>query len=204
MIAKVTILYEDQRQAGVAPTEGFGLHELVVSCVADLLGHDRYFLKNTFFKKPVPMKGNDKLLGACRDVGSYIRSRYVVAVFDSDKIREAPRIKLPWDASDSAVLAKIQEGCNSSLRVVLLRENIESILEAVGQCDHIARDYLDDAIKGKKHYERDLILNGIARNWEKRAQRDCIQEKNPSFKELVALVAGLLVELDPDLQRPPP
>ncbi|WP_143177715.1 hypothetical protein [Cystobacter ferrugineus] len=130
-----------------------------------------------------------KLLKACRQDIDLIADdgRSVIAVFDNDEIRGD--LKLPRNASDELVVQRIREGGKHSDRlfVVLLKQNMESVIQAVRQCDgSIDPKRLDSALK-KSLLDRDAILNGLTVEL-KRPIRDCIQEKMPSFRALVELL----------------
>lgn len=179
------VLYEDQR----GPTRGFGLHELVKACVRDALKDSSRREVDGALDDCRPMKGMPKLLKACRQDIDLIAGdgRSVVAVFDNDEIRGD--LKLPRSATDETVIQRIREGGKHSDRlfIVLLKQNMESVIHAVRQCDgSIDPKRLDSALK-KSMLDRDALLNGLTVEL-KRPIRDCIQEKMPSFRALVELL----------------
>lgn len=182
---RVCVLYEDQR----GPTRGFGLHELVKACVRDALKDSSRREVDGALDDCRPMKGMPKLLKACRQDIDLIADdgRSVIAVFDNDEIRAD--LKLARNASDGLVIQRIREGGMHSDRlfIVLLKQNMESVIQAVRQCDgSIDPKRLDSALK-KNLLERDALLNGLTVEL-KRPIRDCIQEQMPSFRALVELL----------------
>jgi hypothetical protein len=182
---KVCVLYEDQR----GPTKRFGLHELVKACVYDLLGETEPWRVQQALADCRPMKGSAKLLEACRRDIDLIASdgRSVVAVFDNDEIRTD--LKLPRNAPDERVVQKIREGGKNTDRlfIVLLKQNMETILEAVRDCDRSVEPRSIELALKKHMLERDILLTDLT-SALKRPVRECILEKVPSFRDLVELL----------------
>jgi len=172
------VLYEDQR----AQTTSFGLHELVVACVADRAALARHSVAERL--KGIPKKGAGNLLKACtRDVEQLCNRGRVHAVFDCDKIR-AP-LNLPKDATDREVRAALEKRCGrrEGLRFHLLDQNLESVLVALDQCSNVDREQLSRAL-AKDLIDRDLLFGSVASMSDPHV-RDCIQERMPSFKDLI-------------------
>lgn len=130
--AALTFLYEDQR----GPRQGFGLHALVKACVFDAFNGERHRVE-AMLGDHRPLKGVQNLLKACREEIGLIAAdgRSVIAVFDNDQIRR--QLKLPRAAGDDHVEREIRKGCQTPglLVVVLLKENMETVLEAAAACD---------------------------------------------------------------------
>lgn len=185
----LTLLYEDQRGA----QNQFGLHELVKSCVHDLVGGERYLLEQAL-RDCRPLKSDTKVLLACREELPLIApdGRVVVAVFDNDRVRRL--LKLPTRATAEQVRAAIRSGCSApeQLEIVLLIENMETVLRAAATCDAgIDPALVDQAVRRKSPLARDAILNDIARA-EKRAVRACVLMSMDSLREMVERVARLV------------
>ncbi|MET0406097.1 MAG: hypothetical protein ABW123_27010 [Cystobacter sp.] len=181
---KVCVLYEDQR----GPTRGFGLHELVKACVRDVLEEDSRSEVDEALKDCRPLKGTPKLLKACREDIDLIANdgRSVIAVFDNDRIRGD--LKLPRTAPDERVIQSIRgERGDKRLHVVLLKQNMESVIKAVRRCDVSLAPARLDAALGKDLLERDALLMTLAADL-KRPIRDCVLGEMPSLRELVALL----------------
>jgi hypothetical protein len=187
--ARVTILYEDQR----GDTKGFGLHAFIKACVFDAMNGERHTIEGAL-KDGRPLKGAGNLLRACRDEIDLIApdGRRVVAVFDDDKIRG--QLKLPRSASAERVHKEILKGCRApkQLAVILLKDNMESVIDAAGLCaPTIDKKRIERASKDKDLLERDAILIELSRERERPA-RACILEKMPSLAALIDLLCEAL------------
>lgn len=190
MIRQVCVLYEDQR----GPTKGFGLHELVKACVRDALPEHPRGRIDAALDDCRPLKGSAKLLEACRRDIDLIANdgRSVVAVFDYDRIHQL--LQLPKNASDKQVVQAILEGGKRAHRpsIVLLKRNMESVLQAAAQCDKsIASDRVKRAVQHKDPLERDAILGELSSD-RSRSVRDCILDKVPSLQALIEVLCSLL------------
>jgi hypothetical protein len=186
----VCILYEDQR----GPHKGFGLHALVRACVADTLGERARHEVEKALADYRPLKGYAKLLEACRRDLDLISNdgRTVIAVFDNDQIRRL--LELPKKAPDAQVAQAIREGVRNTERllIVLLKQNMESVILAAHHCDpSIDKKRIVLATEKKDLLERDTLLTGLAAERFKQI-RDCILEQLPSFRELVGLLCAQL------------
>ena len=186
----ICVLYEDQR----GPRQGFGLHALVKACVADALADQPRHLIEKALSDYRPLKGDTKLLGACREELDLIASdgRPVVAVFDNDKIRHL--LKLSAKAPDEHVEREIRKGGSrpDRLFIILLKQNMESVLTAAHECDpRIDAERVKLATVKKDVLERDAILTSVSGE-RFRAIRDCILQKLPSFQALVGLLCTQL------------
>lgn len=183
------VLYEDQR----GPTKEFGLHNLVASCVADRTGETVWAVKSGL--PAIPKKGNGNLLKACREDEQLAASgRKIVAVFDGDEVR--PLLRLPADACRTLVRERVEEGCPfaGQLVVVLLEDNLESVIEALRRCEGAAPESAR-AEAERSHgspESRDRLLNALAYGPERRAVRDCVLREMPSHERLVTTLASLL------------
>lgn len=184
---RVCVLYEDQR----GPRQGFGLHVLVKACVSDVLAEQqpRHLIEKALSDYR-PLKGYANLLKACREELDLIASDGcpVVAVFDNDQIRHL--LKLPAKAPDERVIQEIRKGGSKSDRlfVVLLKQNMESVLLAAHACDpSIELKSVALATEKKDLLERDSILGRLSAE-RFRAIRDCILQQVPSFQMLVEVL----------------
>lgn len=185
---RLVILYEDQR----GPTKDFGLHKLIEACVFNLVNGQRHLLVRALEGRQ--SKGDSKLLRVCRDdIGDISpKGHPVVALFDSDRVRQL--LKLRREAEASVVIEKIKEGCRApaQLHVFLLEENMESVVEAAGGCNpSISRAMLAEALQ-KKPAARDVVLKEACR-LEKQGVRDCILGKVPSLRPLIERCAQWLL-----------
>jgi|GEM_PF-2041555 len=188
---RVCVLYEDQR----GPTKGFGLHELVKACVSDALHEQPRWRVNAALEDFRPLKGDTKLLEACRrDIDLLAADgRSVVAVFDNDKIRLL--LKLAASAPDEAVVRAILKGGKMSerLSIVLLKQNMESVIEAAAQCDKsLDPKRIKLAVRHKDPLERDALLTELASE-RARPTRECMLDTLPSLLKLVELLCRLMV-----------
>jgi hypothetical protein len=141
-----------------------------------------------------PLKGVQNLLRACREDIDLIAAdgRTVVAVVDNDEIRR--QLKLPHAATDEHVEREIRKGCRAPERllVVLLKENMESVLKAAAACDPgLDVKRMERAVRHKDLLERDAILMELARE-RARPLRDCVLRKVPSLQALVDLIGQTL------------
>jgi hypothetical protein len=186
---EVCVLYEDKR----GPLKGFGLHELVKACVCDELADKGRQDILQALSDCRPQKGDTNLLKACRkDADDIARDgRDIIAVFDNDQIRRL--LKLPAKAPDERVHQEIRKGTSSGrLHIVLLKQNMESVLDAAHACDpSIDPKRIELAIKKKDLLERDAILTRLT-GPSFQSVRDCIREKLPSFNALIGLLRDLI------------
>lgn len=186
------VLYEDSRGGG----GDFGPHELLASLAADERGVDVYAVLRA--TKAMPMKGVGNLLKAVKDLDrlqSFAPSGApILLVVDGDKIRD--HLKLPPNAAAATVESVIRGRCNQPdrLRVALLEDNVESVIEAVRDCDQpptLPREWIDDAL-AKDINARDLILIKVARDPIRRALRDCVRKRMSSLEPAIAFVVSRL------------
>jgi hypothetical protein len=199
---KVCVLYEDQR----GPRKGFGLHELVKACVCDVLGESNPWLVHQALGDCRPMKGAANLLEACRQDVDLIASdgRSVIAVFDNDKIRDL--LKLPPNASEERIEQKIREGGRDTRRlsIILLKQNMESVIEAAKACDpSIDSNRIELALRKKDPLERDALLTGLTGELM-RSIRECILGKMPSLRSLIDLLCREVRPVSKGRKKPSP
>ncbi|WP_224371946.1 hypothetical protein [Hyalangium versicolor] len=174
----VTLLYEDQ--GGIR--KEFGLHNLVIAMVNDLLGNDFSRLKREALKDGRPLKGNAKLLQEIKDPRQLDRlmghGRPVIAVFDADKP------PLPSD--------ELKKLGTERLHICLLESNMETVIQASADCEPtLAQDLITSALRHKDLNSRDRILNRLAFAPHSQA-RDCVRGKVPSLSSLCELVVRLV------------
>lgn len=186
---RAVVLYEDQR----GPTKEFGLHNLVASCIADRRGETVWIVRRQF--AAIPKKGNSKLLKACKEDEQLAGSgQKVIAVFDGDEVRAM--LGLPTTACRTLIKQKIEAGCPfaEQLSVVLLEDNIESVIAALRRCEGTAPETARaEAERSHGNLEsRDRLLNTLAYDVERRALRDCVLREMPSLERLVSTLAALL------------
>lgn len=189
MSQPVTLLYEDHR----GPRQGFGLHALVVACVFDVIDGDRRHVEARL-RDARPLKGVHNVLRACCEDIDLIAAdgRFVVAVIDDDVIREV--LKLPAKVDDEQVLRAIASRCRrpERLRVALLHQNTESVIEAAAACDKtLEAARIERAILRKDLLERDALFLALSRE-RARPVRDCMLDRMPSMRRLVEMVLACL------------
>ena len=183
-----TVLYEDKR----GPTTEFGLHRFIIACVIDVLNGEYHRVKACLVDHQC--KVDSKLLTKCRqDIPDISRAGCpVIAVFDNDRIRRL--LRLPSNAADAAVRAEILRGKTDAtpLCIVLLKENTESVLRAIGNCSQdIDLEMLAKAVDRKELIARDILFRQAAKA-KTRTVRDCVLDANPSLKEMVDGLCHLL------------
>ena len=184
------ILYEDQR----GPVTGFGLHKLVLACIADDLNVEWYTLEKIVEGRP--MKGVSKVLQSCyREVRRIaLRGQRVFALIDNDHVRDhLPGLDARADEPSVVRAIKDNSDASAQLEVVLLDKNTETVLEAAQLCDPALPD---DAIRAalRKHpAQRDRIFHQVARG--SRSVRMCIRTKIPALEQLVQHLAPLAREV---------
>lgn len=190
MTSLAVILYEDRR----GPEKEFGLHNLVVACVVDDAGGDRFAMRRKLDGRP--MKGVQPLLRSCRrDIRRLsARGQPVFALIDEDAIREQLRHEgVEPDADDAAITRAIKAKCEQPdrLHVFLLRENTETVIDAAGRCDQGLRSeaILQKALL-KDLNARDAVLNRVAYAPD-RAVRDCIRQHVPAIRSMVSVLVAL-------------
>jgi hypothetical protein len=138
--------------------------------------------------KDLPKNGNGNVLNACRRDADLLGRHgvSVLAVFDHDKVREL--LGLPPTACKEDVVTAIQSRCAGTVSIVLLEENVETVISAIGACCEGVSDRLDRAIQDKDLNERDALLHVAAAAVPE--VRECILERVPSLRRLVAHVVG--------------
>ena len=190
MAIVVRILYEDQ----FGPQNRFGLHRFLLRCACDDCEIDdtRLYMADQCLDC-IPKKGNSKLLATIRQELAHLShgNVRVIAVFDNDKVRDL--LALPADVSDESVVHAITDGQDhAALRVILLKENAESILQWADECganfDPADREA---AVRRKELGARDALFGRITAS-AKKTIRDCIREKMPSLGPLIDTIANIL------------
>jgi hypothetical protein len=173
--SEVPIFYEDEWGA----TSQFGLHELIVSCVADETNQDRWLLRDRF--KAHPKKSDSKLLASCRDEIVRWPHPLLFAIFDSDKLH-----KLLYSSgrpSLDELHAELRRRCpDPRLHVFLLEQNTETVVNATADCVGVPPP-------DKNKLARDRLLNRVASG--PRQQRDCVRKAVASFDHCVRRIAAL-------------
>jgi hypothetical protein len=197
----IRILYEDQRDDQARP---FGLHSLILACVADDLGCEVWKLKHV---KDDLKKGRDKVRAECeRNLARLTRDgSHVIAVYDLDEAHQA--CKGPLQATCKPALKRaLTEGCNPAekLAVILLDQNVETVLGVVRRLrpDLVGADRFEMALRHKKsRASRDLVLNTAAQDG---ALRGALLREVPSLAYAVQVVVRILREQDSPAQTAAP
>lgn len=178
----VTVLYED---APDGPPRNFGPHALLLACIEDRTGEDRYALRDRV--EPVPKKSNGNVKRALENDAERLHAAGpVVAVLDDDRVKEL--YSLPPAALRCEVLAAIAKTASVSTTVVLLEANMETLVAATAA-------FCGDTPPSKKPTprERDRILHKGAA--AEKGVRDRILARVPTFRRLVEKVEEKLKEL---------
>lgn len=172
----IPIFYEDDWGS----VKEFGLHELLVACVADQLGQDWWSLRGRF--DAIPKKGDSKLLAACENDVPDMPDRTIIAVFDADKLH-----KLLFGSgrpSNDEIHAALRRRCTDErLHVFLLDRNTETVVDAVADCLKVERPRKNPLL-------RDQLLLRAARSPTTEV-RDCVRRAVPSFEQCVCAIASL-------------
>ncbi len=182
------ILYEDNRGA----EKGFGLHALVVACVADDLDVEMFTLTKKLDGRP--MNGVANIVRSCRrDVHRLApQGQTVFALIDNDRIRDhLSGVDIRAENSVVERAIKSQSDAPAQLEVFLLEKNTETVIEAAKHCDpSLPEDAVAQALR-KNLAQRDRILNNVART-RGRAVRDCIRAGVPALHRLVAALGAVV------------
>lgn len=192
---RVRILYEDSRAA----TTGFGLHELVLANVRDvLLGRGLAVERHRLAKLivAIPKNSDTKVLSALERDAERLHGGYTVLVawLDDDKIHRT--LKLPAGQPTSALIEAIQRRVPSSVRpeavrIHLLRGNVEQLLRRIDSVQPHTFDEttLADAL-AKVPTARDLCFHFAAAE-RHAAWRELVRGADPGFDEVVRYLADL-------------
>jgi hypothetical protein len=173
MSSEIPIFYEDEW--GFSQ---FGLHEVIVSCIADLTGLERFALRKCF--SPNPKKGAGKLLAFCSTDIERWPHRLSFAIFDADKLH---KLLYPSGRPTTDVLhAELRRRCPDPLHPFLLEDNTETVVDAAARC-------LNEPTPAKNKLLRDRMLNRVASGAPQ--LRDCIRAAVPSFDHCVRYIAAL-------------
>ncbi|MBA3550135.1 MAG: hypothetical protein H0T76_26960 [Nannocystis sp.] len=183
----VKIMYKDQQAADASD---LGLHLLVSRCVLERLGwkEERWYeLRRHLIGQA--KKGDAKLLAACQNANEARNFRHVFAVFDDDEVRTIKPLALSPNACKVQVRAAIlaTSPYRNDLGVVLLGQNMESVVAAVQRCKCAAVPE-----KKLKLPERDAVLASIAWREEDAPRRACVLQAVPSLEYLVARLAKII------------
>ena len=171
----LTVLYEDSLAS--RPTN-YGPHSLLLACVADKLGCNRWDPRLKTGVQASPKKGDSKLRAAlAEDVPRLSNCGGVAFVFDLDHVRDC--FGLPSTSCLRTVLEAIKQDASVRFQVVLLDRNTETLVKACA-------DALRLPCPCKKPVERDRILNRAAA--ADVSVREKILDDCPSFRRLVDIV----------------
>ena len=174
----ITIIYEDK--LGGAKPNNYGLHALVLACVADTVPVDRFRLRATV--AAIPAGGDSKVKRFLDQDGADIAQRGpLLALLDEDHVRDC--YGLPTVACKTDVLAKIAETAQGEPTIVLLVRNLEDVIAACARC-------LGDPPPERKlrPFDRDRVLQRAAAA-APAAQREAVLRDVPSLRRLVEAVA---------------
>ncbi len=147
----VKLLCEDSRNG----SEGYVFEELVVWLLCDRLGCDPWDPRIRGRIQAVPRNGASNVKKDCALERNFRDALHVVALYDEDKIHQLFPSGCRKQIAQHAVL---QSPFTAQLTVVLLRRNLETVLELI--CAHVDIDPVvrAQAIERKRLNERDLIL----------------------------------------------
>lgn len=179
------VLWEDSLSVGA---KTFGPHQLALACVIDQIGAasdtDRWTLGQIIIG--IPRRGNSRLrtsLGT--ETGLLTRSgEHLVTVFDDDQVRRLYRLET--QACKTIVLEAIRNECSlSTLEIVLLEQNVESLVAAA------ARALSRPNPERKDPKLRDAVLMQLAAE-ATCDRRDRVRTEVPSFDRLVTILTRLV------------
>jgi hypothetical protein len=176
----VWLLWEDQ--SGSAP-KGFGPHSLLLNCLSDDLGEERWKLEASV--RSSARKGNNKLLNSLKQDLERLRDDgFVVAVFDRDKAHLLRGKAHETARCRSALLATIKSEAPGDYQVILLEDNAETLVQACLLA-------LGESAPEKKptRDERDGYLRAVAGRPDLRTK---VRNEIPSFDRLVLKVGELV------------
>lgn len=173
----ITIIWEDQR--GVE-SKSFGPHELLLACVADATGRERWEIGKAV--NSVPKKGNGNVVKALeRDLEKLARP--VCAVLDRDKAKRL--LDAPADCFAALCAALYGKApAAGDYKIVFLVENVETLLAVV--CEALERPAPDNKPSPD---DRDRLLQRAASN---PTVCRAVRQKMPSFDRLVSWVVASL------------
>jgi hypothetical protein len=178
------VLWEDQLRLDA---KNFGPHQLTLACLADELGDatqwDSWQLRRAI--AGIPQKGAGTLKTKLRQPGQLVASgERLFAVFDDDEVRRL--YGLERKACKSVVLESIRSTCPiTSLTVVLLEENVETLVAAAARA-------LGRAVPERKAPNvRDSILMKLAAE-SSRQRRDDVRAQVSSFERLVSCLINAI------------
>lgn len=205
MTLVASVLYEDK----AAPGEGgkhFAPYQLVLACVADQLSLGASGPRTVYELRPliagVARNGRDNVLKDC--VGDRWQKfspsgQPVIAVVDYDRIHDSKGdhgLEVARGACFTMIRAAFRKNIQprDQVRIVLLRDNLESLFKAVRDRDLLPdqRTTLDRLIakSGVGLLDRDPILNSLAFASD-RAKRDALCDAVPSLGYLATSLARL-------------
>jgi hypothetical protein len=173
---RLTVVYEDQ--LGEPKPNNYGPHVLLLSCVEDVVKHSRFELQRHV--SPLPKKGDGNVKKHIASLPSSAGEHLVL--FDHDRVRRC--YKLSVSACKSQVLEAIHSASKPLVGVVLLVENMETLVD---DCCAVLRR----PPPSKDRNARDAVLHAAAVG--EPAVREAILQKNPSFARLVKQVIDWLV-----------
>jgi hypothetical protein len=178
MIAAIAILYEDER----GKVKHFPLHTLVCACVADAVGCGVEVIEPLL--NALPMKGDSKLLAACKADIPDMRERDIFALFDADKLHRL--LNQAGDTPLPVLLDLLRSKIpDPRAKIFLLERNTETLVFAAADC--LERD----PPPTKNKVDRDKLLASAA--WDpSRSSRDCIRDKVPTFAEFIDALVPLV------------
>lgn len=184
MSPRIQILYEDELSP--SSPKNFGLHVLVLACVAERLGRDR----STFTHVTAyACKGIGRLLRRCEEPSLLDGYARVLALCDDDEVR--PHLKLPATACKVLVTAAIRKrGLDAQrLQPVLLVANLETVLDAIAEIRG------QDRLLGKpRPTERERILLSFVHRGTPEQLRE-LTRRVVSFGYLVDKLERAIIEL---------
>ncbi len=173
---RTTVLYEDQLAHGTQPAQ-FVPHLVVLRALADVTTREVHELARDL--RAHPSKGKEKVVRELRILSG---ERSIIVVLDNDRIRdlavgEFPRPRFTKTTSRQEIEAAFRREFGDSIGVVLLEENMESLVQQVCQLSGTA--YPESKPSPE---ERDELLKPALRDAKLRRE---LLTKMPSFERLV-------------------
>jgi hypothetical protein len=185
------VLYEDSRTAA----GDFKLHELVLRRAQDVLSPQPGYRELLARFGARACKGRDNVLRMCLRDGPKLRrgGAAVFAVLDGDRIHDLTKLPKHGCVGPhvAAVRAKLPDELDA--RVVIVRQNIETLIEALRagpSIPEIADQTFENALK-KDRTARDGVFMAASRE-RCRDVRENLAEKVPDFGYLAGKIASVM------------
>ena len=178
-VSSVYVYYEDSRATGGT----FALHDLVLACVADILGRPSWELKRLVAGNP--KRGSSKVIGACIQDGPRLSEQHVAVLLDGDQLDRALDLRPHYCKRDAHDAFK-KKVADARFELFVLDDNIETLIERLTELPG-EFPLMADALK-KDLNARDSVFARAARLEPARRRVRTVL----SFDRFVRRIAGWL------------